>query len=160
MDAAFALKDALVDATRAAVDAAAEGTAFHGAEVHESWPDKGLQGAKAILFLDFEGDEVPATMRAGGGTRDATLRYDVAVAIVEYENDPRLVRDATKPLVDEFKKLVRAEGAAKPGGAFGVFGVRMPAIRNFKVVEFVLDKGRRECDVHFSLEFKARVSAS
>lgn len=160
MDAAFNLKDALVDATKAAVAAAAPGTAFDGTEVHESWPNKGLQGSKAILFLDFDGDEVPATMRAGGGTRDATIRYDVVVAVTAYENDPRLVRAATKPLIDEFKKLVRGEGAVRPGGAFGVAGVRMPAIRSFRVVEFVLDQGRRECDVHFSLEFVARVSAS
>lgn len=157
-DAAFDLKDALVDALKAAVAAALEGAPLHGVDVHESWPAKGVQGKRSVLVLDFEADERGATLRAGGGTRDATVSVDVAVAVIEYEDDARAVRELTKPLVHAVKSLVRAEGAPRAGGAFGVPGVRQPEIRRARVVEYVLDKGRRECDVHLTVQAVARVA--
>lgn len=157
---AFRIKDGLVDAIRAAVAAAVEGEPLYDVDVHESWPEKGVQGKRSILVLDFEGDEQPATMRAGGGTRDDTFRIDVAVAAWEYESDPRLVRAIVQPISNALKAMIRAEGGANPGGIFGVAGVRQPEIRAYKVREYVLDKGRRECDVHLTVQFVGRNRAA
>lgn len=157
---AFDIKDALIDALRAAVAAAPVGGALHDVEVHESWPQRGVQHKRSVLVLDFEGDEQPATLRAGGGTRDDTFRIDVAVAVWARGLDARELRSKTKPISNAVKALVRAEGAARPGGCFGVAGVRQPEVRSYRVVEYVLDDARRECDVHLTLQFVGRNAAT
>lgn len=157
---AFRIKDGLVDALRAAVEAAGEGDPLHGVDVHESWPVRAVQGKRSVLVLDFEGDERPASMRAGGGTRDDTFRIDVAAAVWEFESDARVLRGLARPISNAIKAMVRAEGAANPGGIFGVANVRQPEIRAYKVREYVLEEGKRECDVHLSIQFTARHRAA
>lgn len=157
-DLAFDVKEALVAAFEAAAELVPPAP-LAGVSVYDSWPKKAIQGNRSVLVLDFEGDEEPATMRAGGGTYDDTFRIDIAVAVKRLVGDAKPIRDEARKLSAEVKTLVREQGAPGPAGAFGVAGVRMPRVRRYRVVEYVLDKGR-ECDIHLTLEFIGRVRAA
>lgn len=157
-DFGFALKEALVALFQEAADSASDGDPLYGVSVEDTWPAKGVQAERSILVLDFTFDEQPATMRAGGGTTDDTVSIDVGIAVWMFTAEAKAVRAVALPISRAIKALIRASGATTP--VLGVTGARMPKVRTGRVVEFVLDGGRRECDIHFTVQFTGRNTAT
>lgn len=151
MEYAFDVRDGLLAVLATASASAA--SPLHGVEVHDSWPTKGIQAREAILVLDFDGGEVPATMSAAGGSRDETFSLVVELAVQATEAEAKSIRDRARVIANELKRLVR-EGTAG-NTTLGVVQVRDPRVRRYRVEQFVLDRGR-ECDVSLTFDFTAR----
>lgn len=144
--------DALFEALDGAAGAAG---AIAGAKVYDGWPVDRITHALSVIVADVEGDETPATMRAGGGTYDDRFVVDIACA-AKGRGSAKAMRDKARALAGEVRRLVYVEGAQVP--AFGVPKVRFSRITEYSIRQFVIDKGTRECDVHLKVACTARLT--
>lgn len=151
---AFAVKDALVAALEA--ERAVVGSPLYGVDVLDAWPAGRINSKDTVLVLDIDGDKTPATMRAGGGTRNETFEIDLAVAAVRKTNDAAEVRSRASDMARRVAQLVQAQaGAGAP--PFGVANLlKLLVTGSYNVREFVHDKGR-ECDVRYRVQGTARL---
>lgn len=110
---------------------------------------------EGVLLADVDGEQSPATLKAGGGTRDELYRVEVLVwARKRPSYSTSEVRARAVALSRVVEDVVHDAAAASP--TFGVAGVRNAIVRGFNVRGFKTDRGR-ECDVRLSVEVSARV---
>lgn len=148
----FDTKDALVTRLRAL---AVVGGELEKVTIEEAWPAGRINSRDTVIVGDVDGDQRPATLRAGGGTRDDVFRIDIAAAAVRKTGDAKPVRDRAKALAGAVERLVVTANAEQP--SLGIARLRKLTIVRYRVAEFVHDKGR-ECDVHLSVEFTGRLT--
>lgn len=148
----FAAKGALVLKLEALT---VPGGELEGVRVEDSWPSGRINSRDTVLVTDISGSQQPATLRAGGGTRDDVFRIDVACAAVERTGQSARPRARAQELAAAVERLVALESAARP--SLGIVKLRQLTIVEYDVREFIHDKGR-ECDVHFKVECKGRLS--
>src|SRR5215210_5436097 len=95
------LKARLVEALRARGDLGAE------CAVHWGFPNPDRRGNELILVADVNGDQEPATLRAGGGTRDEVYFVDLVVAVHRRGADPPEVARRAEELVQIVEQTVK-----------------------------------------------------
>lgn len=146
--------DALVDALRAEAEVA--GSPLEGIKVFDGEPGGQNRPSELVVVGDVDGDEEPATMRAGGGTRDELYRIEVTVGARKRTDNARVVRRRAAELARRVERVIFDESAkASP---LGLPAVRSLLVRGGKDLrQWVLDK-ERECDVILRVEVKARLS--
>lgn len=142
---------AALDATVALLKTHAEaGGDLAGVAIEDAWPAGRINSRDTVIVADADGSAVPATMRAGGGTRDDTFRIEVAIAAVRKTANAAVVRALAAELAAPVERIVLNELRLVIDGAYRCRVVQ------YNVRQFVHDKGR-ECDVHLTVEIVARL---
>lgn len=143
----FEVLDRLVEALTAHTE---PGGVLEKVAVEDAWPAGRINSRDTVIVADADGSEVPATLRAGGGTRDDTFRVEVAVAAVRKTANAKVVRDRAKELQAAVERVALNEIRQT------VPRVYRSRVIEYNVRQFVHDKGR-ECDVIMRVECKARL---
>lgn len=150
------LSFATFDALFAALEAeAAPGGLLDGVTVEDGWPEGRITRELTVIVADITGTQPPATLRAGGGTRDDLFTIDVAAA-AKVRGTRAKARLAASALAGTVEQIVNRERNA-PGPVLGINGLRECSIESYDIRQFVVDKGVRECDVHQRVAFKGRL---
>lgn len=151
---ALATKEALVAALN--VERAVELSVLHAVDVLDAWPSERIKTRDTVLVLDIDGDIQPATLRAGGGSRDERFEIELAVAAVRRTNDAAEVRLRAAEMAQRVAQLVQAQaGVGSP--PFGVPNLRRLLVTGtYAIREFTHDTGR-ECDFRYRVEGIARL---
>lgn len=146
--------DALVDALRA--ESQVVDSPLEGVQVFDGEPAGQSRPRELVVVGDVDGDEGPATMRAGGGTREELYRIELTVGARRRTDDARVVRRRAAEIARRVERVVFDESAkASP---LGLPAVRSLLVRGGKDLRQWVLADERECDLILRVEVKARLS--
>jgi hypothetical protein len=150
IDAAVSgLVDALV------VERGVQGSPLYAVAVFDGEPGGQVRPSELVVVGDVLGDEEPATLRAGGGSREERYTVEVTVGARRRTDNTRTVRQRAIAMAQRVERVVYDANNARP--PFGDARIRHVLLRGGKDCRQWVLGDERECDVVVRVEVVARI---